>query len=99
MSDHVHGELVAHRKTWKNHPREREADVRVLCVHCLGAIGLYADPYTWDDGEVTLEVERWDEEAYPFDPRAKRGEVCFRPAPDYPPSLDEVYFRRGAPQP
>ena len=108
MSEHRHDEsrLVVHRLTWANFPREQEEDARVLCVGCLEELGLYAERVyfegDWLEGEWippgwSLEVERWDEERYPYDPRAKRGEVCYRPAPDFPPSLAEVYHRRGEP--
>jgi len=97
MSEHVHdaSRLVAHRVTWERFPNETEQDARVICVGCLEQLGLYADPYQWDDGNWSLEVERWNEELYPFDPRAKLGEVCYRPAPDFPPSLNEIQFRRA----
>jgi hypothetical protein len=105
VSEHAHhSQLVVHRVTWEHFPNEREEDVYVACAHCLAAVGLYVEPMYfeggWDEGEWvppgwSLEVERWDMAAFPFDPRAKLGEVCHRPAPDFPPSMREVWHRRG----
>jgi hypothetical protein len=106
MAEHEHDQtrLVVHRLTWESFPNEREEDAQVLCVACAEGLGLYVEPVyfegEWLEGEWiepawSLEIERWDEELYPFDPRAKCGDVLYRPAFDFPPSLREVWHRRG----
>ena len=62
-------------------------DAAVICRGCAARAGLIFD----SDGIAVW----WDVERYPWDREASRGDVFFRPGPDWPPSWAEVKRRRA----
>ena len=97
MSEHRHDEarLVAHHRTYERLGQELEDDVYVACAGCLAELGLYSKHlYYPDSAEWILEVFDWEDEIYPY-VHARPGEPCYRPDDTWPPSMNEVWLRRG----
>lgn len=92
MSVHTH-KLVMVVRTWARFPNLELDDVAVVCADCTcDRLGLVAGI---DEATGELEVLVWDVETYPCDADASAGDACYRPGPDFPPSLDEIAFRTG----
>jgi hypothetical protein len=70
--------------------------LRIVCVSCLAELGLYCERLFYpDSGEWTLEVVDWEHELYPYDAGAKPGHPFYRLDETWPPSMNEVWLRRG----
>ena len=104
MSEHAHdqSQLVTHRLTYERYGHERVEDVYVACVSCLDKLGLTcelvfypADEYEELPAEEVWEVAAWDPDEYPYIADAWPGDVCYRPDDGLPPSMREIWFRRG----
>jgi hypothetical protein len=102
VSAHCHDEsrLVAHHRTYERFGHEIEEDVYVACTGCLAELGLYVGEVWYPaeeelEEEVVLEVVEWDRELYPYDADARPGHPLYRMDETWPPSMNEVWLRRG----
>jgi hypothetical protein len=84
-----HSNLTVLHKTYKRVDLRRpgsepKKDIMVICRDCAG------DEYGLIIGGEDGRVMWWDPERYPYDANARRGDVTWRPGPDWPPSVNEL---------
>jgi hypothetical protein len=81
-------DLALLHRTYVRVGAEVEDDFAVVCSRCAAdKYGLRIDAD--DAGDVLL----WDPDQYPYDGAARPGHPCFRPGPQWAPSLNEIEHR------